>query len=92
MTLDLIRDKVNQALIEEFELEPAQMIPTALLKEDLGLDSLDMVDMVIVLETAFGFKIQDKSALAKITTLGDVVDFIAALAEAGTGGRESGAG
>jgi acyl carrier protein len=86
MTLELIREKVNQALIEEFELEPAQMTPAARLKEDLGLDSLDMVDMVIVLETSFGFKIKDKSSLAKITTLGEVVDFIAALAESGPGG------
>ena len=86
MTLELIKEKVNQALIEEFELEPAKMTPTARLKEDLGLDSLDMVDMVIVLETAFDRKIKDKSALAKITTLGEVVDFIAVLAESGPGG------
>ena len=88
MTLEMIRDKVYQALIEEFELEPDQMTPTARLKEDLELDSLDVVDMVIVLETALGYKIQDKSGLAKITTLGDVVDFIAALAE--TGSAETG--
>jgi acyl carrier protein len=92
MTLELIRDKVNQALIEEFELEPAKMIPEARLKEDLGLDSLDAVDMVIVLESSFNFKIRDKAALAKITTLGEVVDFIAALAEAGPDGREASAG
>ena len=82
MTLEQIQEKVHQALIEEFELEPAQMIPTARLKEDLGLDSLDMVDMVIVLEEALGCKIQNKSSLAKIATLGDVLDFIAALIEA----------
>ena len=92
MMLELIRDKVNQALVEEFELEPAKMTPEARLKEDLGLDSLDAVDMVIVLESAFNFKIRDKAALAKITTLGEVVDFITCLAEAASGDREVPAG
>jgi acyl carrier protein len=91
MKRESIREKVAQALIEEFELDPAQMTPEARLKEDLGLDSLDLVDMVIVLEDACGFKIQDKSALARITTLGDVEDFIAGLAEAGPGERETSA-
>jgi acyl carrier protein len=69
---------VASAMIEEFELEPGQMVPEARIKDDLGLDSLDVVDMVIVLETAFDFKIQDKAALKKIITMSDVVDFIVA--------------
>jgi acyl carrier protein len=88
MKRESIREKVSQALVEEFELEPAKMTPEARLKEDLGLDSLDLVDMVIVLEDACGCKIKDKSALSKIATLGDVEDFIAGLAEAGPGERE----
>jgi acyl carrier protein len=92
MKRELIREKVIQALIEEFELNSAEMTPEARLKEDLGLDSLDLVDMVIVLEEACGCKIQDKSALSKIATLGDVEDFIAGLAEAGPGERETPAG
>ncbi|MDR1044424.1 MAG: phosphopantetheine-binding protein [Candidatus Adiutrix sp.] len=67
---------VTRALAEEFELKPEQMVPEARIKEDLGLDSLDMVDMVIVLETAFDFKIQDKAALKEIQTLADVMEFI----------------
>lgn len=92
MTRESIREKVHQALAAEFELEPAQMTPTARVKEDLGLDSLDVVDMVIVLETAFDFKIKDKSALVRIVTLGDVVDFIAGLAETAPAGPETPAG
>jgi acyl carrier protein len=87
MTREQIREMVSRALAEEFELEPAQMTPAARIKEDLGLDSLDVVDMVIVLESTFDFKIKDKAALAKIATLGDVVDFIAGLAETAPGGR-----
>ena len=92
MKHERIRELVNKALAEEFELEPAKMTPEARLKEDLALDSLDMVDMVIVLESAFNFKIRDKAALAKITTLGEVVDFIADLAETESGDREAPAG
>ena len=92
MKHERIRELVNEALIEEFELEPAKMTPEARIKEDLGLDSLDVVDMVIVLESTFDFKIRDKAALAKITTLGDVVDFIAGLAETESGDREASAG
>jgi acyl carrier protein len=88
MTHERIRELVNKALAEEFELEPVKMIPEARIREDLGLDSLDVVDMVIVLESAFDFKIKDKTALAKITTLGDVVNFIAGLAETEAGGNE----
>lgn len=61
------------------------MIPEAKIKDDLGLDSLDVVDMVIVLETAFDFKIHDKDALKEIVTLADVVDFIESTIEAAKG-------
>ena len=57
------------------------MVPEARIKEDLGLDSLDVVDMVIVLETALDFKIQDKAALKEIRTLTDVMDFILSIIE-----------
>jgi len=81
MTEEYIWETVTRAMIEEFELEPGQMVPEAKIKDDLGLDSLDVVDMVIVLETAFDFKIQDKAALKEIVTLADVVDFITSTIE-----------
>lgn len=76
MTRDEIENKLYRAMEEEFEIEPENLTPEAHIKEDLGLDSLDIVDMVVVLEAAFGFKIQDKAALLKIVTLGDVTAFI----------------
>ena len=45
-----IRETIDAALSEEFELSPDQLVPTAHIKEDLGLDSLDIVDMVILLQ------------------------------------------
>ncbi len=75
---------INDALAEEFELEAEQLVPEAHIRDDLGLDSLDIVDMVIVLEKAFHFKLVDKEPLTHIQTLGDIHGFICALRDKGT--------
>ena len=67
---------INGCISEEFELEPEVLVPEARFKEDLELDSLDAVDMVIVLEKAFGFKIRQDEAFAQIRTLGDLHNFV----------------
>lgn len=67
---------VNKALAEEFELDEAVMVPEANLYQDLELDSLDAVDMVIVLENAFGCKLRDEEAIRSIRTLNDLYKFI----------------
>ncbi len=76
MTQQEIIDIVNSALAQEFELEPEDMKPEAHLYKDLGLDSLDAVDMVIVLEKAFSRKLRDEKAIQKIQTLGHLYGFI----------------
>jgi acyl carrier protein len=68
--------KVNTALVEEFELDPADMQPELSIYQDLGLDSLDTVDMVIVLEGAFNFKIREETEIKQIRTLGDIHTFV----------------
>ncbi len=82
-----IEKTVNAALSEEFELDPESLTPSARIREDLGLDSLDIVDMVIVLEKAFGCKLHNKEALAQIRTIGDIHAFIAALRDQGALGE-----
>ena len=84
MSDNKIRKTIDAALSEEFELSPDQLVPTAHIKEDLGLDSLDIVDMVIVLEKAFNFKLQNKESLVNSQTLGDIYAFIEALRDEGT--------
>jgi len=64
---------VNRVMVEEFEAEEEQLRPEAKLREDLGLDSLDGVDLVIALEVAFGFRISEDE-IRGIETLGDVYD------------------
>jgi len=50
--------KINEFLVEEFEVEPDKIQPEANLKETLNLDSLDYVDLVVVIESNFGFKVK----------------------------------
>ncbi len=78
MTEQEIIEKANAALAEEFELDVEAMRPEALFKEDLGLDSLDAVDMVIVLEQTFGVKIGKDPAIAQIRSVGDLHAYIIA--------------
>lgn len=83
MKRSTIIDIVNTALAEEFELDAAALTPETHLRDDLNLDSLDYVDMVIVLEKAFRFKIEDKQQLVNIHTLGDVYNFIESMRDQG---------
>ena len=76
MTNDEIIRTINEALIKEFELEREKMVPEATLFDALELDSLDMVDMVIVLENAFKFKITEEEEIRSIRTLGDIHIFV----------------
>ncbi len=76
MTDQEIIEKINTALSEEFELDPESLVPEASLFDDLELDSLDLVDLVIVLEQAFKFKIREEEEVRSIRTLGDIHAFV----------------
>lgn len=54
MTLEEIMEKATVVLAEEFEVEESAITPEASLKETLGLDSLDLVDVVVLVEQHFG--------------------------------------
>lgn len=66
---------VNEFLVEEIEIDPANISEEALLKEDVGIDSLDFVDIVVIVERNFGFKINPEE-MADVTTLGHFYDYI----------------
>ena len=67
---------IDATIAEEFEIEPSEMVPEATLFEGLGLDSLDIVDLVVALETAFKFKIREEKGIREIRTLGDIHRFV----------------
>ena len=70
---------VNRVVVEEFEAEPEMLVAESRLREDLGLDSLDAVDLVVALELAFGYRIPEQD-VKDIRTLGDIYDRIRAQA------------
>ena len=76
ITKEEIIRQTNEALKKEFELTDAQLTPQANLKDDIGLDSLDAVDMVVVLEQKFGMNIRQGYDLRSIVTLQDLYNFI----------------
>ncbi len=72
---DEIIAKVNAFLVDEFEVEPEAITPDANLKETLNLDSLDYVDLVVVIESNFGFKVKGED-FVNIKTFQDFYDYI----------------
>jgi len=77
MTVDeRIRQQVIEVLTEEFELDPARLTPEATLYDDLGLDSLDAVDLVVALEKAFSFKLTDEAAVRAVRTVDDLLRLV----------------
>lgn len=72
--LDVI-EKVNSLLIEEFEIEQSDISVDAPLKDVLQLDSLDYVDLVVMLEGNFGFKVKQED-FATIKTFSNLYDYV----------------
>ncbi|HRT34284.1 MAG TPA: phosphopantetheine-binding protein [Bacteroidales bacterium] len=68
-------EKINRVLAEEFEVDPDIIKPEANLMETLELDSLDLVDMVVLIEHNFGFTVRAKD-FAEIKTFEDFYQFI----------------
>lgn len=75
--IDVIK-LVDSSLASEFELDVERLQPEASFKDDLGLDSLDAVDMVVVLEQAFRFKIKKDDSFQNIRTVGDLHEYVLA--------------
>ena len=76
MTDREIVELIDSSVAKEFELKKEDMKPEASLFDDLELDSLDIVDLVVVLEKAFKFKIREEDSIKDIRTLGDIHRFV----------------
>jgi acyl carrier protein len=67
----------NAFLVEEFEANPDSITPDANLKVALDLDSLDYIDLVVVIENNFGFKVNPED-FQSIITFQDFYDYVGA--------------
>ena len=75
MTIEEIQEKVTAFLVEELEIEEEKINGSARLKEDLGIDSLEVVDVVVLVEDQFGYKMKPED-FRSLITLDDFCQFI----------------
>ena len=76
-----IYDLIKTYFIEQFEIPQEKIKPGAWLFKDLGLDSIDALDMIGMLESRIDFEVNEKE-LKKIRTVQDVVDYVAKIVKA----------
>jgi len=68
-------DKVKNIIVEQLNVEPEKVTMEASFIDDLGADSLDIVELIMALEEEFDMEIPDEEA-EKISTVGDVIEYI----------------
>lgn len=68
-------DRVKQVIVVQLEVDEEKVVPNASFTDDLGADSLDIVELVMAFEEEFDIEIPDEAA-EKILTVQEVVDYI----------------
>ena len=69
-----VDEKVKSIIVEQLQVDEAEVTPGASFQEDLGADSLDVVELVMQFEEAFDIQIPDEDA-EKITTVQNAIDY-----------------
>lgn len=70
-----IEERVVQIISEQLGVRPEEVTPEADLVDDLGVDSLDSVELIMAIEEAFNIEISDEEA-AKLRTVQDITDYL----------------
>lgn len=68
-------EKMKPVIAEQLGVEPDKITPEASFIDDLGADSLDMVELILAIEEEYGFEVSEDDA-AKITTVGEACEYI----------------
>lgn len=77
-----VADKVKSIIVEQLGVDAEEVTPTASFTDDLGADSLDIVELVMAFEEEFGIEIPDEEA-EKIGRVQEAIDYIEAQAGSG---------
>lgn len=67
--------KINNFFVEDFEADETSIVPEANMRKTLDLDSLDFVDLVVVIESNFGFKVKPED-FTNIVSFQDFYDYV----------------
>ena len=76
-------EKVRQIIVEQLGVDEGEVTASASFQDDLGADSLDIVELVMAFEEAFEIEIPDEDA-EKIKTVKDAIDYVKAHAKGGS--------
>jgi len=70
-----LENKIKEIICEQLDVPEADVVPEALYADDLGADSLDLVELIMAMEEKFDISIPDEEA-EKISTVQDTIDFV----------------
>ncbi|MEE4608094.1 MAG: acyl carrier protein [Desulfobacteraceae bacterium] len=70
-----VQDKVKKIIAEKLGVDPSEVVPEASFVDDLGADSLDLVELIMSMEEAFEVEISDEDA-ENLKTVQDAIDYI----------------
>jgi len=70
-----VQDKVKKIIAEKLGVDPSEVVPEASFIDDLGADSLDLVELIMSMEEAFEIEISDEDA-ENLKTVQDAIDYI----------------
>lgn len=76
-----VQPKVKEVIVEQLGVDPERVKPEASFIDDLGADSLDIVELVMAMEEEFSIEIPDEDA-EKLKTVGDVASYLQAKGKA----------
>jgi len=79
MQKDEIIAQVNEVFVEEFEIDAEALTPEAQIFQELGLDSLDIVDLIVALQKKFGVNFRSDERIREIRSLNDLHEFVIGL-------------
>ena len=74
----MVFEKIKEALASQFEVDPATITRSTDIMNDLGADSLDLVELIMTLEEEYGISVTDESVYEH-KTAGEIADFIESL-------------
>ncbi|MEX2207593.1 MAG: acyl carrier protein [Myxococcota bacterium] len=78
-----VEDKIKEIIVEQLGVAAEEVVPEASFIDDLGADSLDIVELVMAIEEEFGLEIPDEDA-ERMQNIGDVISYV----EERTAGRD----
>jgi len=82
MNTKMVFEKIRESLASQFEMDPEKISRDTDIMNDLGADSLDLVELIMVLEEEYGIRVTDDSVYEH-RTVGEIADYIESLINKG---------